>query len=218
MKKKIAILAVAAVSIAAVAGVAIASKQSGTGEHTQTNSQMNAQTNEQGNTEENNEQNATVASDWLIPKITIDGVEYTFPMEAQELVKNGWVMDDNFPVPARPGANALIMFEKDGMELFTNVSSTTGKEQPIEEGEVCSLVYGNENSNKTIPMAFPGGITLGMSKADVEKILPEEYKYDEKYHCFKYAKDTEQGKLDIQIQMTEDDSEVKEIHYTCWTK
>lgn len=188
MKKLAALLVVLGVSVAVVIGISVAKNGSGS------------------------------AQDWLIPKIEIDGVEYTFPMEAEELVKNGWVMDENFSVPARPGSNALIIFTKDNMELFTNVSSTTGKEQPIEKGEVCSIVYGNTNSNKDVPMAFPGGITLGMSKAEVEKNIPEEFEYDDKYHCFKYVKETEQGKLDIEIQMTDDDSEVKEIHYTCWTK
>lgn len=205
MKKAVALLAVGAVSIALVIGVGIASKEG------------NQVANTQGK-EENKEQNSSLGRDWLVPKIEIDGVEYVFPMEAAELEKNGWVMDDNFPVPARPGANALIIFTKGDLELFTNVSSTIGKEQPIEEGEVCSLVYGNENSNKAISMKFPGGVVLGMSKAEVEKILPEEFEYDEKYHCFKYLKETEQGKLDIKIHMTDDDSEVKEIHYTCWTK
>lgn len=211
MKKTVILLAVGIVSIALVIGIGIAGKRGNTGENTQQNTQGNSTENK----EENKESGVT---EWLIPKIEIDGVTYTFPMEAQELVKNGWEMDDNFPVPARPGANALIVFYKEGLELFTNVSSTTGKEQPIEEGEVCSIVYGNSNSNKDIPMAFPGGITLGMSKAEVEKILPEEFEYDEKYHYFKYLKETDLGKLDIQIQMTEDDSEVKEIHYTCWTE
>lgn len=213
MKKAVALLAVGAVSIALVIGVGVTSKEGNQAENQVENTQGKEE-----NKEANKEQNSSSGRDWLVPKIEIDGVEYVFPMEAAELEKNGWVMDDDFPAPARPGANAVIVFTKGDLELFTNVSSTIGKEQPIEEGEVCSLVYGNENSNKAISMKFPGGVALGMSKAEVEKILPEEFEYDEKYHCFKYLKETEQGKLDIKIHMTDDDSEVKEIHYTCWTK
>ena len=158
------------------------------------------------------------ASDWLIPKIEIEGVVYTFPMEAQELVDNGWTMINKFPVGARPGAHAGINFTKGDLTFFTNISSTTGVEQKMEEGEVSSISYSEEYSNIQVSLKFPGGVTLGMSKADVEKILPTEFKYVEKYKYYQYKKDTEQGQIEILVRLTDDESVVKEIDYTCWTK
>ena len=136
----------------------------------------------EGNSEDTSGNTGIAASDWLVPKITIDGVDYTFPMEAQELVDNGWTMINKFPIGARPGANAGINFTKGDLTLFTNISSTTGAEQTMEEGEVCSVYYAADTDNAKVPISFPGGITLGMSKAEVEKILPTEFVYSEKYH------------------------------------
>ena len=158
------------------------------------------------------------ASDLLTPTIEIDGVAYTFPIEAKELIDNGWTMENKLAVPATPGANAGVNFTKDDYTLFTNISSTTGKEQKIEEGEVCSIHYAKDVENINVPIKFPGEIAIGMKKADVEKILPGEFEYVEKYQYFQYKKETDKGELEILIYMSEDGSEVEKINYTCWTK
>lgn len=162
--------------------------------------------------------NTLTASDLLIPTIEIDGVVYTFSMEAQELVDNGWVMDE-LPVerPANPGEMVAMEFYKDDMTLFTNISTTTGEAQSIEEGEVCSIPYFAESDNINVPITFPGNLTLGMSKAEVEQMLPDEFEYVAEYHYFKYRYDTEKGEIAVEIHMTEDDRVVEEISYTCWT-
>lgn len=162
--------------------------------------------------------NTLTASDLLIPTIEIDGVVYTFPMEAQELVDNGWVMDElSVERPANPGEMVAMEFYKDDMTLFTNISTTTGETQSLEECEVCSIYYSAESDNINVPITFPGNITLGMSKAEVEQILPDEFEYNAEYHYFKYRYDTEKGEIAIEIYMTEDDSVVESISYTCWT-
>lgn len=161
---------------------------------------------------------AIPASEWLNGKIQIDGVVYDFPIEAATLAENGWTMATKFPVPARPGSNALIYFEKGDLRLETNVTSIVGTEVPMEEGAVSSIHYWTDGSNKDISMEFPGGVTLGTSKADVEKVLPSEFEYDAEFKRFKYFQEGDMGDLDIKIILSEDESVVTEISYTYWTE
>ncbi len=156
------------------------------------------------------------ASEWLDAMITIDGVTYQFPMAAQELVDNGWDMEDGFPFPARPGSNALVKFTKGDYMLSTNVTSVTGTEVPMEEGSV-SYITVYEGHNDNLPIVFPGGITLGMTKEEVEAILPSEFEYEAKYKWFKYRQEETMGQLVIEIQLTEDESTVSGISYSFWS-
>lgn len=217
MKKLLVTLLIMSMTITMLVGCGSSDKNTEKEPNTETNENTNEGTSEDASEDASNN-SGTVAADWLVPKITIDGVDYTFPMEAQELVDNGWTMINKFPIGARPGANAGINFTKGDLTLFTNISSTTGAEQTMEEGEVCSIYYAADTANANVPISFPGNLTLGMSKAEVEKILPTEFVYNEKYHYFQYAKETEKGKLDIRIEMTDDDSIVKAINYICWTE
>ncbi len=230
MKKVFVVLLIMSMSISMLVGCGGSDKDTNKNPNTENDSKPNqdADTDKDESTEEENTSGGTsedisgntgiAASDWLVPKIEIDGVVYTFPMEAQELVDNGWTMINKFPIGARPGANAGINFTKGDLTLFTNISSTTGAEQKMEEGEVCSISYAEEYDNFKVPIKFPGGLTIGMSKAEAEKILPGEFEYNEKYHYFQYTSETEKGKLDIKVEMSDDDSTVERIMYTCWTK
>ena len=82
---------------------------------------------------------------------------------------------------------------------------------------MCSIDYFAESDNINVPITFPGNLTLGMSKTEVEQMLPDEFEYVSEYHYFKYRYDTEKGEIAIEIHMTEDDSVVERISYTCWT-
>lgn len=177
-----------------------------------------SETKDEATSENSSNNKGMIATDWTVPKIEIDGVIYTFPMEAQELVDNGWTLINKLPIGARPGANAGINFTKGDLTLFTNISSTTGAEQKMEEGEVCSISYSKEYENIQVPMSFPGGIALGMSREEVVKILPGEFQYVEKYKYYQYKNETEKGKIEVLIYLSDDETVVREIDYTCWTK
>ena len=146
--------------------------------------------------------------------IQIDGITYCFPMAAQELVNNGWVMEDGFPFPARPGSNALVGFTKGYLELETNVTSVTGTEVPMEEGSISYLIFSSEY-NKDIPVVFPGNITFGMSKEEAEKVLPNGFTYDADKDSHVYEKQEENGELIIQIKYSA--NEVIGISYSFWS-
>ena len=169
---------------------------------------------QESETEVSNSDVAEVVSD--ATTIQIDGVSYHFPMTVQELVDNGWTMNGKFPFPARPGSNALVDFTKGDLKLSTNVTSITGAEVPMEEGAISYLSFSAEHNN-TISVVFPGNISIGMSKEEVESALSTEFVYDASKKYFEYEKQEDMGKLEIQILLTDDESQVKEISYTFWS-
>lgn len=108
-------------------------------------------------------------------QFVLDGVVYTFPMELQFWLDNGWHISNNyenkdeFILDAGSGSNEFELFNEEGDYVRVSVMNTTDEGIKIEKGFVCSLYL----PTTEVDVVLPQGMTKRNKPAEVVEAYGE---------------------------------------------
>lgn len=115
---------------------------------------------------------------------TLDGVEYTFPIKAKDLIDNGWNIifnDSEDEVDTiEKYESVYVAFQKDGKEFDATLESFDGQEVSIEDADVYAMYI---NSNRTPEFVGPLDMKIGDdTDSSIKKIEDSGYAYSFDYY------------------------------------
>lgn len=168
MKKNKRILAVLMIAIFCLIGTACFS-----GGNTQ-----NTQSSYIANEEEIAAAVEILGDDFSVMKVSIDGVIYSFPMNVQFLLDEGWTFPEDIlsqvdPYPAYTETTGVIMTRMNGeqeKELSIVLMNESFEKIPVSEAMVITYSADRYQKHK---MILPGGITWASSIEDVKATYGE---------------------------------------------
>ncbi len=153
---------------------------------------------------------SALGSDIKSGVVKIDGDLYQLPAPVDTFLQNGWEIAQQ-PTYVVSGASDSMRLKRDGKEMYIYISNFAEYQTTPEN---CAVYSAMIDADGDVDMELPGGIHLGMTKAEVEAILSDEFRYydgegayDDSWSYAEY----DEREFSINIDIDVDDATVNAI-------
>ncbi len=114
--------------------------------------------------------------DITTPVVTIDGVKYMLPAPVGEFIDNGWnIYTAPSALPSTKG-DTITLAQKE-KQMKCGIFNFSTRQHYVKDTAVDSIEY---NADSKFTLTLPGGITLGSTKQELDRLITEDFKVTEK--------------------------------------
>jgi hypothetical protein len=120
---------------------------------------------------------AELSSQWNSFQFELEGAIYTLPMRWTELEANGWAAGnsrdmDEILEPGKYILNYMTMVysNKENSEIYVQFANLGDEDMPLGDCYVSGIQFAGYSWNKNTSIYFPGGLTVGSTRAEVEAL------------------------------------------------
>lgn len=136
-------------------------------------------------------------------KFTLEGKEYTLPVDTKQFVSNGWKVEEMDADTTISGNDyEFVYFENGDKEIMLMVANNSNSTIKPEDGKVYGI---SASSAYSVDFALDNGLKLGDKIDDVKKFYKEDASYESEYSVSYMDEDYNE------ISFSKDDDIVSEI-------
>lgn len=158
---------------------------------------------------------SNLSDDPTVPVVELGGDLYQLPCPVTEFYNNGWVLN-SLPCYIKAGNTEYITLQRDDALIDMYIGNYSNYQTTIENCAVFEL-FVRTSSNTTLKLS--GGISLGMSVAQFESVIPDSFTHHTSgdSHNWAYRKDSPRKiYLNIEANTVDDQVILIDIRNETW--
>lgn len=124
-----------------------------------------------------------LGSDFKVPTVKFGGDLYTLPAPVSCFLDNGWTFTDK-PSAVKSGNDESVCMERDGAEVYLSIFNFADYQTTPEN---CAVTRIRAEESSGVNLELPNGLKLGLSKAQVEAIVTDDFDFYEGTYSFNWS-------------------------------